>query len=143
TCATRELTLRQGQTQGAAGSIYTTMLLQHDVPKTCTVAGFPGVSLLDAAGHQLGPAAARDGTTAGPLALRPGQRAAFVVRLVIATCIGSPARSTRIRVFPPDQRAALTLPFAEPVRNADGHRRPARTAHRLNRHAKPAPSPSS
>lgn len=100
----------------AAGTAYYTLGLTNDSQRSCTITGYPGVSLVDAAGAQLGDAASRN--AAQPvvtLTLGLGQAAYATVGLPDAgnfppgQCT---ANSTNVRVFPPAQTTALTAPFA-------------------------------
>ena len=65
-CATRDLQAKAGVAQGAAGSVYQVIVFTNISNATCTLYGYPGVSL--AAGTpvtQVGQAASRS-TVAGP-----------------------------------------------------------------------------
>jgi hypothetical protein len=106
--------LSAGSTSNAAGSQYTTFYLTNAGRSTCTMQGFPGVSVLDAAGHMVGQPAQRNGPGGQTIAVRSGQRAQFTLQNSIATQPGcvTPRPSTQIRVYPPNQRAPLTISFA-------------------------------
>ena len=54
-CHTSQLTAAVGVSQGAAGSIYTAIMLTNHSSTTCVIAGYPGVSLLDAAATRSAP----------------------------------------------------------------------------------------
>src|SRR4051812_3746340 len=61
-CATSALKGSLGPEQGAAGSVYTPLVLTNVGPRTCELRGFPGVSYVAGDdGHQVGPAAVMDG----------------------------------------------------------------------------------
>ena len=112
-CATGNLRLTAGPTFNAAGSRYTTFYLTNNSRSTCTMQGFPGVSVLDAAGHMAGQPARWTGPAGQPTLVRPAQRAQFTLQNSVATQTGclTPRPSTQIRVYPPNQRAALTIAF--------------------------------
>lgn len=84
---------------------------------TCTLYGYPGVSLL--AGTplaQVGAAASRSTSTVPSLVtLAPEQTANALLRVVDAlnypeaTC--SPTATTELRIYPPNQTASIDLPF--------------------------------
>lgn len=91
------------------------MLTNHG--NTCTTQGFPGVSLT-ANGNQVGAAAERDNaSTPKAITLANGQSAHATLRIVQAgnfessTC--KPTATDAIRVYPPDQKAALTISSAQ------------------------------
>ncbi|MCI1832466.1 MAG: DUF4232 domain-containing protein [Bifidobacterium sp.] len=112
TCTTSQLSASLGQPNGAAGSTYVPLILTNH-GQTCTTEGFPGVSLT-VQGRQIGAAAARDGSSApGAISLANGQSASATLRIVqagnfdSATC--SPTSTDAIRVYPPDQKAFLTI----------------------------------
>ena len=78
----------------------------------CTLQGYPGVSAVVANGVQLGAAATRRGTSPGPLvALEPQQttQAIFTYTDPMVQC-QNPIAALGLRVYPPNQTAALFLP---------------------------------
>lgn len=113
-CLTNQLSLTPGQRGGTAGSIYATFYLTNTAGTTCTMRGFPGVSLLDDAGKMVGQPATRDGSEGPSVRLGQGQRAQFIVRLGTATRTGCdvPKASSQVQVYPPDQTAPLRIPYA-------------------------------
>lgn len=101
---------------GAAGSVYRTLVLTNSSAAPCTAApGYPGVSYLDAAGRQVGAAAARTTNIAAgtePIVLEPGQSAAAELRETRAQNYGEDCQAqpvTQLLVYPPDDLAALTV----------------------------------
>lgn len=83
---------------------------------TCTLLGYPGVSILDSAGNIVQHPAQRGGiqapTRVSLVTLGSGQRAEFI--LTSSDVIPSPGcphafTGTTLQVFPPNQRAALRL----------------------------------
>jgi len=113
-CATSQLSLSAGPTDGAAGSIYTTFYLTNTAASPCSIRGFPGVSLLDTAGGIVGQPATREGSEGPSVRLGPDQRASFILRVGTATRTGCnvPIPSTQVKVYPPDQSGPLQIPFA-------------------------------
>ena len=86
---------------------------------TCTLYGYPGVSIIDASGHIVQHPAQRGGiqapTTVRLVTLAPGHAAHFIV--TSSDVIPSPGcphafTGTTLQVFPPNQRAALDLPHS-------------------------------
>lgn len=117
-CTTGQLGLTARRPQGAAGTIGTVLVLANRSGRTCHVRGYPGVSLLDARGHQLGTGATRAAGAVRTITLRPGGAASARLRTADGACGGDPAHSTFVRVFPPDRRQSirteLRLPACEP-----------------------------
>ncbi len=116
-CATRALQAALGISQGAAGSVYQIIDFTNIGNATCTMYGYPGVSL--AAGTpvtQVGKAATRS-TVAAPalVTLSPGQTANALLRVVqalnfpAATC--SPTATTYLQIYPPNQTTPIYLAY--------------------------------
>ncbi|MDX6553944.1 MAG: hypothetical protein QOD86_139 [Miltoncostaeaceae bacterium] len=116
-CTTAHLVLwlNTAEGGGAAGTSYHQLTFTNLGP-ACRLAGYPGVSAVDLAGHQVGRAAARDrGTSAHAVVLKRG--ASAVATLGIGTAANYPASTCRpvtaagLRVYPPNQRASKVVPF--------------------------------
>lgn len=116
-CATSGLVIwLNTQGDGAAGSSYYHLELTNLSGHACSIRGYPGVSAVNLAGHQLGAAAGRDRAQPNPLlALAPGATAAVLLRIVDAD--NFPASRCRqvtaagLRVYPPNQTTAKVVPF--------------------------------
>jgi len=126
-CPTQSLGLKPGLAQGAAGSTYQVIDFTNISNVSCTLYGYPGVSL--AGGHpvtQVGLAAAEDPTTPRKLVtLAPGQEANALLRIVDAlnypTSKCGPVKTQWIQVYPPNQTtpayvAYNTTACSKPVR---------------------------
>jgi hypothetical protein len=126
-CPTRSLGLKPGLSQGAAGSVYQVLDFTNISNVTCTLYGYPGVSL--AGGQpvaQVGLAASEDPTTPRKLVtLAPGQVANALLRIVDALNFPAskcgPVKTQWIRVYPPNQTTPIYLPYkttgcSKPVR---------------------------
>jgi hypothetical protein len=117
-CATSDLTLSEGVSQGTAGSVYQTIVFTNKGSSECTLYGYPGVSLWGGSpAAQIGAAAARSTTTpVGLVTLAPGGTANAAVQITVAgnypasTCDPTPA--TSLLIYPPGQTAAVSLLFA-------------------------------
>lgn len=107
-----------GGRAGAAGSTYQVIVFTNISNVTCTLYGYPGVSL--AAGTpvtQVGQAASRS-PVAGPsvVTLTPGQAANALLRITQAvnypsgTC--SPAKTTYLQIYPPNQTTPIYLAYS-------------------------------
>ncbi|MHA7263154.1 DUF4232 domain-containing protein [Arthrobacter sp. TMN-37] len=97
---------------GAAGSAYRTLTLTNTSDTACDMAGYPGVSYVDAAGTQLGAPADR-GEPGAAFELQPGASATAVLRQANAgnygaACAAVPAAG--LRVYPPGATDSLILP---------------------------------
>jgi hypothetical protein len=107
-CATSQLTASLGGSDAGAGQLYRTLVLVNSGSTTCHLTGYPGVSLLDSGGQQIGRPADRDPRTYAPVVLAPGAAASDTIHT--ANGIGScqPA-SSKIKVYPPGNTASLTF----------------------------------
>jgi hypothetical protein len=103
--------------EGAAGSTYTTLDFTNTGSTTCSLYGYPGVSL--AAGDpvaQVGAAASRS-TMDSPsvVHLAPGKTANALLRITQAlnypktTC--SPSDTTFLRIYPPGETSSILLSY--------------------------------
>lgn len=121
-CRTDELSLTVGPASGSAGGTYYELTLANTGPAFCTLHGYPGVSFLDASGHQLGEPAERMGNVSVDLVrLAPGAHAYVTIRVTdpgVWPC--APASSSRVRVYPPGQTTAVLAPLSASVCSA-GH----------------------
>ena len=126
-CPTRSLGLKPGLSQGAAGSVYQVLDFTNISNVTCTLYGYPSVSL--AGGHpvtQVGLAASEDPTTPRKLVtLAPGQVANALLRIVDALNFPAskcgPVKTQWIQVYPPNQTTPIFLGYkttacSKPVR---------------------------
>jgi hypothetical protein len=116
-CATSDLTVSLGSSQGTAGSVYVPIDFTNSGSSDCTLYGYPGVSLQGGTpSAQVGAAAARTTTTAPSLVtLQPGAVANAVLQITVAgnypasTCNPSPA--TSLQVFPPNQTVSASVAY--------------------------------
>jgi uncharacterized protein DUF4232 len=108
-CPTRSLQVKLGVSQGTAGSVYTTIVFTNTSNVTCTLYGYPGVSLQTAKPrHQIGkPAKENPATPRQLVTLQPQTAASALLRIVDAgnypasTC--GPATAHYLQVYPPNQ----------------------------------------
>lgn len=110
-CGTSQLGVRQTEGQGAAGTEYSGITFTNRSGSTCTLQGYPGVSLLDAQRRQMGQPATRVHASDPVVVLAPGQSATASFSVSPAACASSslPAKSAYLRVFPPGQRADVVV----------------------------------
>lgn len=116
-CATRDLGARVGQSQGAAGSIYVDLVFTNISGSTCTLFGYPGVSLAGGTpATQLGSAATENPATPREVVtLAPGQESFALLRIVQAADFPSsrcgPEPATYLQIFPPNQTTPIYLAY--------------------------------
>ncbi|GAA4422509.1 DUF4232 domain-containing protein [Actinokineospora soli] len=111
-CTSSELSLSIAEGDAAAGTVYRKIVFTNKGGRTCTLHGFPGVSYVAGEdGHQVGPAAFRDGVKGAPVSLPPGDTAFAPVGFVnvrnydAAVC--KPTEVRGLRVYPPQETASL------------------------------------
>lgn len=120
-CATSDLNVTLGPSNGAAGSVYQTIVFTNTSGATCTLYGYPGVSLVSAPPYrQIGLAAQRSSTTpVTTITLASGATASAVLRVVNALNFGaatcSPTKGAFLRIYPPNQTAPVYLADAAEV----------------------------
>jgi hypothetical protein len=119
-CATSQLSAALGDGNAGAGQVYRYLVIINSSRTTCHLTGFPGLSLLDASGRQIGAAATYDHLGYTPVVLAPGASASDTIHTVNrqtsnpGECL---ATSTSLRIYPPGNRDALVIPGA--VTNCD------------------------
>ena len=112
-CRVEVLNVRLGPSDGAAGTIYYPIVFTNTGPLRCTLTGYPGVSSVDAQGHQVGAAAKRQPPTPRVVVLAPGRSASAVYGQAQAlnyprsTC--RPVTVRALRVYPPNETRWRTL----------------------------------
>jgi len=109
-CNTSQLQGELGPSNAGAGQVYNPLVLRNTSTTTCQVRGFPGVSLLDASGNQIGEPATRDGAEGTAVVLAPGASASAALHTANEG-LGAPctAAAAQIKVYPPNQTLALTF----------------------------------
>jgi Domain of unknown function (DUF4232) len=126
-CPTRSLQVKLGASQGTAGSVYTTIVFTNISNVTCTLYGYPGVSLQTARPlSQIGkPAKENPATPRKLVTLQPQTSANALLRIVDAgnyppsTC--GPATAHYLQVYPPNQTTPAYIKYktqacSKPVR---------------------------
>jgi len=109
-CHTTALSGRLGFIQGAAGSRFGPLVLTNRSHHVCTLKGYIGGQLYDAAGGRLPTRIVRDRSRpVTTVTLRPGQRAfAELHWSAIGPILGCP-RPRSFAVTPPDERTQLRV----------------------------------
>ncbi|MGW3955866.1 DUF4232 domain-containing protein [Streptomyces sp. NPDC004752] len=110
-CTVSDLYVSMGRKEGAAGSLYWPIRFTNTSTSRCTLRGYPGVSVLDTAHHQIGAAATRTGQAVSTVTLAPAHAVSAVIRTTNGP-IGGPCRATGtyLRTYPPGSRAAVLVP---------------------------------
>ncbi|MEU4032740.1 DUF4232 domain-containing protein [Streptomyces collinus] len=111
TCALNDLYVSMGHKEGAAGSLYWSVVFTNTSSTKCALRGYPGVSVLDTAHHQIGPAATHSGTPYSTVTLAPAHTATAVLRTTNGP-IGGPCQRTGsyLRIYPPASHKAVLIP---------------------------------
>nr|MDQ2815222.1 DUF4232 domain-containing protein [Actinomycetota bacterium] len=102
---------------GYAGGVYEVIDFTNTSSSTCTLFGYPGVSLVSGPPYaQIGPAAKRN-TRSSPVklvTLAPGATANALLQIVdalnypSATC--GPVKAAALKIYPPNQTAPIYVP---------------------------------
>jgi hypothetical protein len=115
-CTAGELQGELGPSDAGAGQVYAPVIVRNTGSTTCEVTGFPGVSVLDGSGAQIGAPATRDGAEGGSVLLPPGGVASATLHTTSEGIGGScEPRSAQMKVYPPNQTAAITFTAAYTV----------------------------
>jgi hypothetical protein len=117
-CTTSGLKVALGGSQGTAGSTIQEIDFTNTGSASCTLFGYPGVSLTGGSpSAQIGAAAARDSAITPVLVtLAPGGEASAAVEIAeagnysSATC--DPTAADALLVYPPNQTAPISLPYS-------------------------------
>ncbi|MFI0776634.1 DUF4232 domain-containing protein [Streptomyces sp. NPDC021212] len=111
-CSTEQLGLSLGRKDVGAGNVYMPLVLTNKSTASCTLTGFPGVSLLDSAGAAIGDPATRRGAARSSVSLPPGGSASAALHTLNEGTTDQPCRRTpaRIRAYPPDSLTSMTVP---------------------------------
>jgi Protein of unknown function (DUF4232) len=115
-CPTSALRVAQGIGQGYAGGVYQIIDFTNTSGSSCTLLGYPGVSLVSGPPYkQIGLAAKRTANTpAKQVTLAPGATANAQVQIVdalnysSATC--DPVKASALKIYPPNQTVPVYLP---------------------------------
>ncbi|MEY9846918.1 DUF4232 domain-containing protein [Streptacidiphilus sp. MAP5-3] len=112
-CSASQLTAALGGGDAGAGQIYTYLVVTNHSSSACQVAGYPGLSMLDAHGTEIGVPATRESMTYSSVVLAPGASASDTIHTANrqtdnpGECL--PA-STDLRMYAPGSKVALTFP---------------------------------
>ncbi|MFE5092497.1 DUF4232 domain-containing protein [Streptomyces sp. NPDC056638] len=116
-CTTEALTMSLRQGDAGAGQIHYRLTLVNKSPDSCTLTGFPGVSLIRRDGSVIGEPAAREGAAGRVTVIEAGGSAQVTLHTLNRGIKGSECwdRPDYLRVYPPGSREALTLRTSQPL----------------------------
>jgi hypothetical protein len=115
-CATSALQVKLGSSDGYAGGVYVVIDFTNTSASSCTLFGYPGVSLVTGPPYkQIGLAAKRSTSTPKKLvSLAPGATANAQLQIVDALNYPSascgPTKATALKIYPPNQTEPVYLP---------------------------------
>ena len=111
-CLSQNTTVWYGlPSNDTAGSSFFDLEFSNTGHSTCTFFGFPGITAIDAHGHQVGLPATRTGPQGAHVTLRPGDTAHVILRVVDAGAICRPVNAVLLKVFPPGQFSSKLVPL--------------------------------
>ena len=115
-CSTSNLRITLGAGGAAAGTDFTVLDFTNSGASACTIYGFPGVSLTNSSGAQIGAAATRNPSKPSTLiTLAPGAKANATLGVANAenypASACKPTAAAKLKIFPPNQTQAVELPF--------------------------------
>jgi hypothetical protein len=119
-CGTADLTVSLKQAGAAAGTAYYRIVFRNHTGHACSLTGYPGVSYVaGTAGRQVGPAASRDPGHIRTVVIPSGRTAHALLReadtLNYSKSTCQPRHVRGLRVYPPNTRAAVFLPWSHRV----------------------------
>lgn len=111
TCAAKDLGLRLGDSDPGAGNIRYPLVFTNKGKSTCSLRGFPGVSLLAGNGQKIGAPATREGAAGQTVELAPGKSAHATLRTINEGLNDTPCWTTGkiVHVYAPNSKDAMTL----------------------------------
>jgi hypothetical protein len=115
-CSTSNLRVTLGNGGAGVGTDFTVLDFTNGGTSACTLYGFPGVSLTNSAGTQIGAAATRNPSRASTLiTLAPGAKANATLGVANAenypASACKPTAAAQLKAYPPNQTQATELPF--------------------------------
>lgn len=116
-CKVADLKLSFGGGDSAAGTTYRALVFTNKGNRTCTIQGFPGVSYVAGDdGHQVGPAAFRNGKKGPVVTLKPGGTAfadiGFVQVANFDPAACKPTAVRGLRIYPPHEFNSMFIEAA-------------------------------
>jgi hypothetical protein len=115
-CATSGLVIwLNAEDSGAAGNFYYHLEFANQSGRTCTLAGYPGLSAVNLRGRQIGSPARREASVRpAVVTLAPEGQATALIHVIDVGALPAacdPVAAAGFRVYPPGQRASRLVPF--------------------------------
>ncbi len=133
-CQTAQLKAGHGFSSGAVGSLVTPLRLRNVSRGTCSLKGYPRVTLLTRHGHVIVRKVPRErGTVAHAVLLDPGRVAQAALRTSISSRTGNSRdcpRAMAVQIAPPHRKRSLRIKITLRVCQADADVGPLRAAPR-------------
>ncbi|MFH8682905.1 DUF4232 domain-containing protein [Streptomyces lydicus] len=109
-CTAASMRLRLGAPDAGAGNIRYPLVFTNSGKQTCTLRGFPGVSLLARDAQTIGKPATREQGAGGPVRLAPGASAHAVLHTINEGLKGSGCWKSAdlVQAYPPGSKEAMT-----------------------------------
>ncbi|MFE0382156.1 DUF4232 domain-containing protein [Streptomyces inhibens] len=109
-CTAAAMSLRLGASDVGAGNIRYPLVFTNKGKKACTLRGFPGVSLINRDGSQVGKPATREGGAGAAVRLQPGQSAHALLHTLNEGFSDTPcwANSQIVYAYPPGSKESMT-----------------------------------
>lgn len=116
-CTVTGLRMTLGRGDPGAGSVYYPLVFTNTTSRTCTLDGFPGVSLLRGDGSVIGKPADRQGAGAATVRIAPGRTVEADLHTLNQGVKGNGCwrKPTLIMVYPPGSTESMTLATSNPV----------------------------
>ncbi|MEV0603835.1 DUF4232 domain-containing protein [Streptomyces sp. NPDC050315] len=110
-CTADELGLRLGRTDVGAGNIRYPLVFTNNGTTSCTLRGYPGVSLIQRDGQMIGKPATREGAAGKAVTLKPGGSAYAVLHTIQDGLNDEPCWKSPylLQTYPPGSTDAMTL----------------------------------
>ncbi|WP_223735483.1 DUF4232 domain-containing protein [Streptomyces purpurogeneiscleroticus] len=114
-CTADELGLRLGRADVGAGNIRYPLVFTNNGKTSCTLRGYPGVSLIQRDGQMIGKPATREGAAGKAVTLKPGGSAYAVLHTIQDGLNDEPCWKSPylLQTYPPGSKDAMTLRTSE------------------------------
>lgn len=110
-CTADEMGLRLGRADVGAGNIRYPLVFTNNGKTSCTLRGYPGVSLIQRDGQMIGRPATREGAAGKAVTLKPGGSAYAVLHTIQDGLNDEPCWKSPylLQTYPPGSKDAMTL----------------------------------
>ncbi|MFD7918117.1 DUF4232 domain-containing protein [Streptomyces sp. NPDC059740] len=115
-CSADDLSVTLGSSDVGAGQVHYTLTFHNKGAKSCTLQGFPGVSLIKRDGTTIGKPASREGSSHGAVTLAGGGTADVTLHTLNQGVKGDScwAKPAYLKVYPPGSKESVTLGTSQP-----------------------------